>query len=356
MIASKISVQNFRCFEKITIDDLQQVNLIVGKNNVGKTALLETIFIMAGTSPELMLRTDVFRGMRTLNINLSGSTMTESPLNSFFHNFDSTKEIIIRAEHQDKWNQVIIKSRPPSTILMSTTDEDGRIALRGEQSRILAEFLYENSENDSFSNKLTLSPEKKLFSGDKRPQVAYETIFLHNVVYNPSEDANRLGSLLEMKKDSEVVEALKILEPRIKDIKIAPRAGEITILIDIGQPRLMPIALSGLGMMKLLRLIVNMLSVPGGILLIDEIEVGLHWRSFLSIWKVMTKLSKSYDVQVFATTHSRECLNAAVEAFSNEQEFNLGVFRLEQTKNGLQSIAYSKDTIKAAIDNDLEIR
>lgn len=357
MIYSKVEVQNFRCFEKLTVDGLKQVNLITGKNNVGKTAFLETLFIMAATSGELMLRTDTFRGIPGININLSGVGATESPLNSFFHNFNADKEIILRTENQGNWNKVTIKSSPPSTILMSTSDSEGRVALKGDQSRVLCEFIYENSKEDNFTNKLTLFPEKKQISfGDNVRPPFFETIFLHNVSYNPKEDADRLGRLLEIKKDSEIVEALKILEPRVNDIKIVPRGGDITILIDLGSERLIPLALSGLGMMKILRLIVSMLSVPGSVLLVDEIEVGLHWKAMLPIWKVIEKVAKRYDIQIVATTHSLECVRAAVEAFSNKDQFDLGVFRFEKTKQGIQSVAYDEGDIKASIENDLEIR
>lgn len=357
MIYSKVEVQNFRCFEKITVDGLKQVNLITGQNNVGKTAFLETMFIMAGTSGELMLRTDIFRGMPGISINLSGAGATESPLNSFFHNFNTNKEIILRAENEGNWNKVTIKSSAPSTILMSTSDSEGRVALRGDQSMVLCEFVYENSKKDNFTNKLTLFPEKKQISfGENVRPAFFEVIFLHNVSFNPKEDADRLGRLLETKKVPEIVEALKILEPRIKDIKIALRHGDITILIDIGKDRLIPLALSGLGMIKVLRLIVSMLSVPGGVLLVDEIEVGLHWKALLPIWQVIEKIAKQYDVQVIATTHSLDCVRSAVGAFSGKQKFDLGVFRFEETKQGIQSVAYNEGSIKAAMENDLEVR
>ena len=357
MIYSSIKIQNFRCFEKFNIEGLKQVNLIIGKNNVGKTALLETLFIMAGTSAELMLRTDNFRGMPGVILNLSSTGATDSPLNSFFHNFDSNKEIILKTENKNNWNKVTIKSAPPSTLLVSTSNEAGRTALRGEQSRDLCELVYENSKGEYFLNKIVWFPEKNQISfGDKIHPSSFETIFLHNVAYNSREDANRLSSLLERKKDKEIIEALKILEPRLRDIRIGTWGGDITVLVDIGKDRLVPLALSGLGMIKILRLVVSMLSAPGGVILVDEIEVGLHWEAMLPVWGIVEKIAREYDIQVVATTHSLECIKAGVDAFLSGKSFDLGVFRLEQSKEGIKAISYDKGSIKAALENNLEIR
>ncbi|KJJ85814.1 ATPase-like protein [Candidatus Omnitrophus magneticus] len=161
---------------------------------------------------------------------------------------------------------------------------------------------------------------------------------------------------MEIKKDKEIIDALKILEPRLKDIKIRITGVDATILVDIGKERLMPLPLAGLGMMKILRLIIYMLKASHGCVLIDEIEVGLHWKALLPIWQLIEKIAEQYNVQVFATTHSLECIHAAVEAFSNKEKFKLGIFRLEETKQGIKSVAYDENTIKAVLDNDLEVR
>src|SRR3989338_8686831 len=354
MIYSKVEIQNFRCFKNLKIEKMQRVNLITGKNNVGKTAFLETLFIMAGTSGELMLRTDSFRGMPGVRINLSGTGATESPLNSFFYNFSSDREITLKAENGKNWRKIIIKSAPPSTLLMSTSNEDGRTALRGEQSRDLCELIYEDSSGEKFTNKIILFPEKNQISfGDKNRPALFEAIFLHNVSYNPKEDVGRLGRLLEIKKDKEIIEELKVLEPRLEDIRI----GNDTILVGLeGMERRIPLALSGLGMIKILRLVVSMLSAPGGVVLVDEIEVGLHWKALSSVWQVVEKVAREYDVQVVATTHSLECIRSAVDIFSASDSFNLGVFRLEQSQGTIISVSYDKESINAALDNDLEIR
>ena len=59
-----VRIKNFRAFQTFTIEPLERVNLVLGKNNVGKTALLEALFLLLGTNnPELSLRINIFRGL-----------------------------------------------------------------------------------------------------------------------------------------------------------------------------------------------------------------------------------------------------------------------------------------------------
>ncbi|HEK84748.1 MAG TPA: ATPase, partial [Candidatus Aminicenantes bacterium] len=80
-------INNFRCFEKLELPELERVNLIVGKNNVGKTALLEALFIHCGAyNPELALRVNAFRGIEVIKVEFTG--WAEAPWDSLFYNFD----------------------------------------------------------------------------------------------------------------------------------------------------------------------------------------------------------------------------------------------------------------------------
>ncbi|KJJ84494.1 ATPase-like protein, partial [Candidatus Omnitrophus magneticus] len=235
MIYSKVDIQNFRCFEKLIIDGLKQVNLITGQNNVGKTAFLEALFIMAKPGTELMFRTNIFRGMLG-NIVLEESSGTEaidSPINNFFHNFNVDKKIILSSEHMGKWKKTIISVPAQTTISMSTNYSDGKVA----QSRVVCEVYCENSEKESFTNKMILYTDKQVILPEINRAPFFKLYFLHNIQSNPNQDAQVLSQLLEIKKDKEIIDALKILEPRLKDIKIRITGVDATILVDIGKER-----------------------------------------------------------------------------------------------------------------------
>lgn len=41
-----IHIQNFRLFKDFQLHDLARVNLVVGKNNAGKSSLLEALYLL----------------------------------------------------------------------------------------------------------------------------------------------------------------------------------------------------------------------------------------------------------------------------------------------------------------------
>ncbi len=59
---TSFSVENFRCFDNLTVEPLARVNLIAGQNNVGKTALLEALWMLSyPTAPREALRISQWR-------------------------------------------------------------------------------------------------------------------------------------------------------------------------------------------------------------------------------------------------------------------------------------------------------
>jgi len=94
---TSFQVRNFRCFRELTLADLKRVNLIAGVNNVGKTALLEALFLHCGAyNPGLALQINAFRGIETVKIELG--RWVETPWDSLFHQFDTTKNIELAGE------------------------------------------------------------------------------------------------------------------------------------------------------------------------------------------------------------------------------------------------------------------
>ena len=100
--------------------------------------------------------------------------------------------------------------------------------------------------------------------------------------------------------------------------------GELpAIYADIGLARLVPAQLLGEGMSRILNLALAISVVPNGIVLVDEFENGLHYTVMEKVWRAVAAFARSYDVQLFATTHSRECVYYAHRAFEKEEEEEL---------------------------------
>ena len=153
-----------------------------------------------------------------------------------------------------------------------------------------------------------------------------------------------------------IVKALQIVEPRLVSLRVQYRGGLPLIYGDIGLKRLIPFPLMGDGMSRLRGVALAMTDARDGILLIDEIENGIHHSVMSKLWKTVSALAQSNNVQVFATTHSIECVLAAYGAFNAREPYDFSLYRLDQVKGEIQAVRYDKETLAAAVETNLEVR
>ncbi len=118
----------------------------------------------------------------------------------------------------------------------------------------------------------------------------------------------------------------------------------------------MPLALLGEGTSRLTSIVLAILSSTGGFVLIDEIENGLHHSCHKTVSAALFETAQRADVQVFATTHSREFATAACAAASERLQPELAYIRLERSNGAVRAISYSLDDLKAADEFNWEIR
>ena len=103
-------------------------------------------------------------------------------------------------------------------------------------------------------------------------------------------------------------------------------------------------------------MVLNMAWAAGGYSLIDEIENGLHHSVLVDVWKAIANAARRFDTQVFATTHSRECIIAAHEAFSGDEPYDFRLHRLDRIDGDIRATSYDNETLEAAIEAGLEMR
>jgi len=109
-----IAVKNFRCFSDIAMEGFERVNLITGKNNVGKTALIEALWLYHGyQNPVLGVTIDKFRGIETFR--------KDDFLRNIFSDFDIDRPIELSAKDrsgQQRTLRITIQQRTVSTVFM----------------------------------------------------------------------------------------------------------------------------------------------------------------------------------------------------------------------------------------------
>ncbi len=360
---TSFTVRRFRCFQNTTIEPLSTINLISGKNNVGKTALLEALWMHHGYfNPELGVRVSAKRGLTRIK--------PEEAFHDLFSDFDISAPIELISQDEDgKRHELRITVSEPST---------SRLEL--QKDRFNGDNGYDQTATDRISQEstqLTASKVELEFTSGDDPTIRSQAVLERNAIRferttglkestgifltsqqsgNLEELAERFANLAVAKQEKKIVRFLKIIEPRLQRLTVQYRGGLPIIYGDIDMPRLVPLPLMGQGMGRLLQIALAISDATDGILLIDEVENGLHYIVMAPVWRAIAGLAQEYQVQIFATTHSRECIDAARQAFVNISDVGIALHRLEASPAGIRAMTYDLDMLDAAIEIDAEVR
>src|SRR5262249_45531218 len=169
-------------------------------------------------------------------------------------------------------------------------------------------------------------------------------------------DVDFFGKLESAKRQEDILPALQIVEPRLQRLSLIPFAGQLVIHGDIGHSRLMPIPFMGEGLRRLLSLVLAMANTPGGIVLIDEVENGLHYSVLEKVWQAVAGAAQQFGVQLFATTHSWECIRSAHEALAASEVDDLRLHRLDRFNGEITAVTYDRAMRETALRAGLEMR
>jgi AAA15 family ATPase/GTPase len=137
---------------------------------------------------------------------------------------------------------------------------------------------------------------------------------------------------------------------------IADNRGVPSIYADIGVGRLFPLSIMGDGTKRVLALCLSFLRAEHGVLLVDEIENGLHYGVLADVWKNLGWLARQFDVQVFATTHSYECIVAANSAFTDLESDEMSLHLLYRRGGQVKVETYGKESLDTNTEYQWELR
>ena len=352
-------VSGFRCFEDLSIEGLERVNLIAGKNGVGKTALLEALFLNCGANnPSLVFKLRSFRGLGDkvgTELRHGGAT----PWDSLFREADAAAAIDLdgRDGGNGRWRHRFVTINDVSELQGVPGLADYVPGGATESSVPLPRVLRLDYEYQGQSGKRYLILEQKGMRVEPvAPPAPFPAQFLHS--RRPvamTELAQRFAKAEKAGQQQELVGVLQILEPRLR--RVTTLAVEEPVLYgEIGAGTLVSLPEMGDGLVRLAELALAMRENRDGVLLVDEIENGIHYSARETVWKAVAEAARKFNVQVFATTHSWECITAAHRAFSESETYDFKLHRLERIKGMIKAVSYEQDTLQAAIEMGMEVR
>ena len=346
-----LHIQNFRVLRQLQVTELARINLIAGLNNSGKTSLLEALFLLCGGGrPEYAVNVNVMRGIEH-NVEMVPS-VGEAQWKEFFSDLDLDNPIEV-AGHHDVLGSLKLQmtSELPEKTQISPEESSAALTTSLPDQRIL-QLRYTDSSGNQTGGIIRARGDGVEITRHAAG-VSLSGIILSSRIGSTKDDAERLGILRKRKRGHLLLEALRVVEPNLQSIEDSVASGVPMIWGDVGLSEMIPLSVMGEGMIRTARLVLAISSVPGGLALVDELENGLHHTVLPKVWQVVEAAAEQFDVQVFATTHSLECIGAAHEAL-DVHSFRL--HRLEAVNGTVQCITYAPESMGAAILHGVEVR
>jgi hypothetical protein len=152
-------------------------------------------------------------------------------------------------------------------------------------------------------------------------------------------------------------ELLRAVDPRIQNIRLTTtHQKEPYIEVDLGFSARMPLSQAGEGLSRVLTILVKLLGEKPQFALLDEVENGIHHSALPQVWKGIAEVAERMNVQIFATTHSHECLEAAHEAFAERSGYDFRVIQLYRVDQKTDGRVLDRKLIEAALAGEIELR
>lgn len=364
---NSISISNYKNLSELHIPAFSQVNLISGKNNVGKSTLLEALQLHINNRclfPILYFRGELDSDKRPsahpddiLRANLSAASSLftgrkweigdgrEIEIN------DGSHTVILRlVRYRDVESEAddgaIIKRR--MTLLPGAETQAGDVP---------AIEIFRDGDRHLIPLNIPISQFD--FGIHRRDDIGLSTVISSNTdsaVYNP----RKWDAITLTEKEDYVIEALRIIEPAIESLAFlesGTHSKRFPIVKVSGTAGRVPLRSMGDGINRILTIILALVNSEGGALLVDEIDNGLHYTVQKRLWEIIFSVAGKLNVQVFATTHSSDCIGSFGKVLAESDNAAMGRYiRLEKRNGVIRPTEYDERELSIVAANNLEIR
>jgi AAA15 family ATPase/GTPase len=374
MLIRDLTIKGYRCFEDFSMDGLTRVNLLVGNNNSGKTSFLEAVYLLVNQPPFYSknlgkIIKEIFENRNEFSQHI-GSYEGESTYvyknyftdRIFYGYTDNTDyKASISSKQGYSMSIDILGDVFAYDISLQYSNNRSMFKMNQEKKRVVEtffEFSYKGLISES-ARELDESlsedyiKQKTNFYGEIQ-----SSFFLSNHQVNLGKVSSLWDEIYLTSKEDIVIEALRIILPTVDRIGFSVSEGFNNIRLKVkDHPKPIPLSSMGYGMNRILNLAIALVSTEKGVLLVDEIETGLHYEAQLDMWRLVLKTAQDLDVQVFATTHSWDCIAAFKEALQELEDQSVAkLFRLDSKYGKLRAVEYDAEEIRIAVNQGVEVR
>jgi len=323
-----INIHQFRGFNNFNLDNLGRVNLLVGMNNAGKTSLLEAVSLYCRALDSMeWFATASRRGMRQ-----PFAPPVIEALKWLFPQNREKSEILMKAQGHFPVREVRatfeeLISSEVSMKMETETEFETQELIHGAEIKVIR-----SSETQAIDAETFRLWEKRHFIHTKKtliePVLPVSTImpFSHRL------EPIQIKQLTEAKKKDTVEHVLNLIrriDPKIEALEILSNDGtQPSLYLRQTEIGLAPLNIFGEGLQRSLAIALSLSSTQNGILLIDELEAGIHTTILQTVFNWLIEACRDYNVQLIATTHSLEALDALLANIPENDSDEIVTYRL----------------------------
>jgi ABC-type multidrug transport system ATPase subunit len=323
-----LEIKGYRCFEHLVIEKLGRVNLIVGKNNAGKTALLEALWVYAGNGDAFTI--GLINYMRSERPDAPVFYQSAAPVN-----YEAPRHLFYNRPDTSKVVKFSIGPFP----LNSGEFFDGTVEVSFQTYNSTV------TPPELKSNRLLSSKLSHYFVRAKDTDTDEWLELWDEVTLTPAEDIvlNALSVILKIERLSFVAYP-----------KGSPKRIPVVRVNGFSEP--VPLGSFGEGLNHLLGIALALVNCQNGMLMIDEIESGLHYSIQPDVWRMIFQTARELNVQVFATTHSYDCIQAFQQAAIEDKQDEGVLIRLENKGGKIRAVTFNEEELATATKREIEVR
>jgi len=343
----RFTIRGFRGIDNLEIDRLAPINLLTGLNGAGKTSILEALFIHARPFAAPIADFDYGRGVQPRL-----RSPREAPWSSFFTRDDAKERVRFWGQNREQeWYVTLSRDArvSGSDPALVGTESDVRekisslrvdLKIRDESQRRALDYYSDGSitAEPAPAEELLTFPFIRMSTGSPLNQSALAAMYT---------------VLQESGRDDPVAELLRRIEPRLKRIFVWTDGRDSILHVDLGLGRSLPLPVVSDGLTRVAAAALSAAACAGGVLTIDEIENGVHVSILPEVWRGLALIADVFKTQIIATTHSRECTLAALEAVPSDR---LMLHRVVRDKSGVRVQPYDSEMLETALSAGLAFR
>ena len=364
---ASLSITGFRGIGQLQIPRLGRVTLLAGKNGVGKTTVLDAVRIYAARGRLDALRAALFRREEVAGLWTEDGALTSAPaLDRLFHQSSATLRIPIvigpiggprlTIEELDDLADV------PGHLLDELVDEltdytDDRelhelrfLSVIFDCTRVFLPWQTRQSSSSRAFLRVQPGMPAAIPCGPLGPGLPDSTNVAKHWDNVALSDDEALGLTALRLIFGNRVERAAVVGERYGDggrrilVKLSDFAGPV------------PLKSLGDGAVRMFGIALAIANYRDGILLIDEVENGIHYSLHGAFWNMILRSAEAHNVQVVATTHSKDCIDGFAYAALDCPDISGNLVRIDRHNGKLHAVEYSKEELETAAEQHIEVR